>query len=77
MSNKASSKAVDTTLAIMLLMAKVYKTPKAALPFMQTMTKMIDDEDYIPDKMVEMPGNDLRAEKALRDVVGILLERRI
>lgn len=75
--SKKNPLAVTATIILMSLMTKVYKTPKDAEPFMRTMTKMIKDPMYVPDKMVEMPGDHPEAERLLRELAGVLLERRI
>ena len=59
------------------LMRKVYKSPIDAAPFMDTFAAMMKDEDYIPDKMVEMPGDNPEAEEHLRELSELILGRRI
>lgn len=62
---------------LFVLVRRVFKTPQEAAPLMSRMNKMMEDKDYIPDKMFVFPGHDLVAEEALRDLFGRIFERRI
>ena len=72
-------KEIRQVLAItMILIMKVYDKNKHGLEeFLIETQKMMDDELYIPDKILEMPGDDLESEEMLRDVMKITLGRRI
>lgn len=59
------------------LVGKVYKNAEEAQPFMDHVTKMMRDREYLPDKMLEMPGRDEEAESLLREFMGRFLQRRI
>lgn len=71
------SKDPELMIELLLLVAAVYKTSDAAAEFIDVTIKMIDDSAYLPDNMIDMPGDHPEAEKALRELMGKLLGRRI
>lgn len=72
-----SSKNPELMIGLIALVAKVYTTPDKAEEFLNITSKMMEDEAYLPDKMIEMPGDHPEAENTLREVMDMLLGRRI
>ena len=64
-------------LMILMLISKVYKTPKDAVPFMIEMGKYIDNSSYMSDKLWEFPGKDLESEAKLKSIFQVMFKRRI
>ena len=70
-------KAAMIAAAIGLMVSRIYKNEEEAKPFFDRLLAMMEDKEYLPVKMLEMPGHNPEAEEALREMMGIFLERRI
>jgi len=69
--------AAESTMMVLDVVMQVFDGVKAAIPFMEMVAKMNDDEEFIPDKMFVFPGKHPEAEYKLKELMKILLGRRI
>ena len=70
-------KAAMIAAAIGLMVSRIYKNEEESKPFFDRLVMMMEDKEYLPVKMLEMPGYNPEAEETLREMMGIFLERRI
>jgi len=69
--------AAKSTMMVLDVVMQVFDGVEAAVPFMKLISKMNDDEEYLPDKMFVFPGKHPEAEYKLKEMMKILLGRRI
>lgn len=74
---KKNPKAAEATMAVFSVLTQVFDSIEEAVPFMELTSKMLDEPEYIPDKMFIFPGKNPEAEYKLKEVMKVILGRRI
>ena len=69
--------AAKSTMMVLDVVMQVFGNAKEAVPFMLLTSKMLDEPEFIPDKMFVFPGKHPEAEYKLKEMMKILLGRRI
>ena len=72
-----NTEAAESTMMVLDVVMQVFDGVEAAIPFMKMVAKMIDEPEYLPDKMFIFPGKNLEAEYKLKEMMKIILGRRI
>ena len=69
--------ATKSTMMVLSVVMEVFSDAKEAVPFMELVSKMIDEPEFIPDKIFVFPGKHPEAEYKLKEMMKIILGRRI
>ena len=69
--------AAKSTMMVLSVVMEVFSDAKEAVPFMELVSKMIDEPEFIPDKIFVFPGKHPEAEYKLKEMMKIILGRRI
>jgi len=68
----------DMAMKIQVLMIRVFRKDKEqAAELVALCNKMMDDEEYIADKVFVFPGKNIEAEELLKEGLEIIFNRRI